>query len=119
MTRKIHTPPPEFIHKITSKTIKFYENIFGTSFPFSKLDQVVCPTVRYAGMESAGCIVYSESFFAVKRKEIWTESETIKGCTILMHEISHQWFGDMVTMKWWDDLWLNESFATIISYYAC
>jgi aminopeptidase N len=108
----------DFVHKITDQTIKFYENLFDMKYPFSKLDQVVCPVVRYTGMESAGCIVYNESFFVIRDYNTWTETDMIKGCVILMHEICHMWFGDLVTMKWWDDLWLNESFATTMSYIA-
>jgi len=104
---------------LVEKTIKFYEEIFGVKFPFAKLDHVLCPDVRYTAMESAGCVTYSEVTLSNKRADQMTTSERIVFNMVLQHELAHHWFGNMVTMKWFNDLWLNESFASLIGYIAC
>lgn len=105
---------------LVEKTIKYYENeLFGMKFPFRKLDHVICPDVRYAAMESAGCITYSEMNLTSKSLDTWSNSERIFFHMVVQHELAHQWFGNMVTMKWWDNIWLNESFASLIGYIAC
>jgi alanyl aminopeptidase len=88
------------------------EAYFGMPFPFAKLDQLVIPqTVTFAAMENAGLVTWSEGVLLATPQE-----ETIKWkrvqASINAHEIAHQWFGDFVTLAWWDDVWLNESFAT-------
>ncbi len=65
-------------------------------------------------MENVGCILFTDLY--IQREEVFTKVRRQNTFVTLLHEISHMWFGDLVTMKWWDDLWLNESFANFISY---
>lgn len=104
--------------EVCRKGIEFYENIFGCEYPFDHLDLVMCPSVMYAAMESAACITFKENMFMCYRLDQMTQNKVMGGVVTILHEISHQWFGNMVTMHWWGDIWLNESFATLISYYA-
>lgn len=92
--------------------LSFYSRLFDFEYPFLKLDLVLCPNLCFAGMESAACIVVSETSISL-------DLDYVQTLSLLMHEVSHMWFGDLVTMKWWSDIWLNESFATLISYVAC
>ena len=92
--------------------IKVYQELFQCAYPFTKLDLILVPNVRYGGMECAACIVCNES-------SINLQNDQVGSINLLLHELSHMWFGDLVTMKWWSDIWLNESFATLISYLAC
>jgi alanyl aminopeptidase len=88
------------------------ENYFGMPFPFAKLDQLVIPqTVTFSAMENAGLVTWSESVLLAQPKDESIQWRRLQA-SINAHEIAHQWFGDYVTLAWWDDVWLNESFAT-------
>ena len=102
--------------RITKGSIRFYEQMFDTPYPFDKLDQIFCPDYAMGAMENVGAITYNDDY--VPREENFTRYKTENIFNTIAHEISHQWFGNLVTMKWWDDLWLNESFANMISYMA-
>jgi aminopeptidase N len=102
--------------RITKKGIAFYEVMFSTPYPFGKLDQVFCADYQMGAMENVGNITYNDDY--VSRGEKRTRSSIENTYNTILHEISHMWFGNLVTMQWWDDLWLNESFANMISYMA-
>ncbi|MET0789765.1 MAG: aminopeptidase N [Cellulomonas sp.] len=97
---------------ITRAGFEFYEEAFGVPYPFAKYDQLFVPEFNAGAMENAGAVTFLESYvFRSKVPEATIERRAVT----ILHELAHMWFGDLVTMRWWDDLWLNESFATYIS----
>ena len=104
---------PEDIFKVTIAGMKFYSGYFGHPFPFNKYDQIFCPEYNYGAMENVGLVTINE-LYCFKSKP--TQRALAQRAITILHELAHMWFGDMVTMKWWDNLWLNESFATFISH---
>ncbi|OFT45075.1 aminopeptidase N [Brachybacterium sp. HMSC06H03] len=100
---------------VTRAGIEFYEDAFDQDFPFRKYDQVFVPEYNMGAMENPGAITYVESY--VFRSDVADAVRERRDLTIL-HELAHMWFGDLVTMRWWDDLWLNESFAEYASTLA-
>ena len=95
--------------------IKFYEGLFKIKFPFSKYDQIFCPEYNMGAMENVGLITFHENYVYKLQP---TMTMILKRLETVLHELSHMWFGDFVTMEWWDNLWLNESFAVFISTLA-
>lgn len=89
---------------------------FDVPYPFDKLDLVLLPGFPYGGMEHAGAIFYREASLVFDHEP--TVDEQVRRSTLIYHELSHQWFGNLVTMKWFDDLWLKEGFATFFGYRA-
>ena len=104
---------PEDIFRVTIAGMKFYSEYFGHPFPFNKYDQIFCPEYNYGAMENVGLVTINEGY-CFKSKP--TQRAMAQRAITILHELAHMWFGDMVTMKWWDNLWLNESFATFISH---
>ena len=100
---------PDEIFEITRQGFDFYQQAFGVRYPFGKYDQLFVPEYKSGAMENAGCVTFLEDY--VFRSRV-TDSEREERADTILHEMAHMWFGDMVTMRWWDDLWLNESFAT-------
>ena len=96
------------------ESLAWLQDYFGADYPFGKLDFVLIPGFPYGGMEHAGAIFYRES--ALTFDHTPTASEEVRRSTLVYHEVAHQWFGNLVTMKWFDDLWLKEGFATFIAY---
>ena len=100
---------------ITRQGFAFFEHAFDTAYPFEKYDQIFVPEFNAGAMENAACVTFREDY--VFRSRVTDAAFETRANTIL-HEMAHMWFGDLVTMRWWDDLWLNESFAEWASHYA-
>ncbi|PRX96207.1 aminopeptidase N [Allonocardiopsis opalescens] len=100
---------------VTKRGFDFYHRLFGLRYPFGKYDQLFVPEFNAGAMENAGAVTFLEDY--VFRSRV-TDARYERRAETILHEMAHMWFGDLVTMRWWDDLWLNESFATYASVYC-
>ena len=100
---------------MTEQGFAFFEDAFDYPYPFGKYDQLYVPEYNMGAMENAGCVTLRDEYLPRSRQDgAFYEFR----CSVILHEMAHMWFGDLVTMKWWDDLWLNESFAEWACYHA-
>jgi len=103
------------IFEVTKQGFAYFEDAFDMAYPFGKYDQLFVPEYNMGAMENAGCVTFRDEYIFRSRQ---TRASYEGRANTILHEMAHMWFGDLVTMKWWDDLWLNESFAEWAAHQA-
>ena len=112
---KVH---PEEWFRLTRKGFDYYEEYFDQPYPYSKYDQLIVPDFNSGGMENVAAVTYDENMLSENLSNDPAHPHRLYVSHVLLHEMAHMWFGNLVTMKWWNGLWLKESFADLMSFMA-
>ncbi|XP_056608835.1 aminopeptidase N-like isoform X2 [Triplophysa dalaica] len=111
----IETGQGDYALKLTFPILKFFEMYYNTTYPLSKSDQIALPDFSAGAMENWGLVTYRETSLLYNPKVSSIANRQLVA-TVISHELAHMWFGNLVTMSWWNNVWLNEGFATYVSY---
>lgn len=106
----------QYALSIMSKTVKIFEDVFKIKYELGKLDMIALPDFNLGGMENWGLITYRETALLYDKNHVSLHKKQ-SIANVIVHEIAHQWFGNLVTPSWWDDIWLSEGFARYFQYY--
>ncbi len=115
LARELEAQAPEVL-ELTAACLDEFHRLFGVRYPWGEYHQAFVPDFNAGAMENPGCVTFRDAY--VFRSRV-TDAERSQRATTIAHEMAHMWFGNLVTMRWWDDLWLNESFAEYLAYRVC
>ena len=109
------TSTPEAIFTVTRQGLDFYDRAFGYPYPWGKYDSIFVPEYNLGAMENPGLVTFTEGFI---HRGAATRADRARRAEVILHEMAHMWFGDLVTPRWWDGTWLKESFADLMGYHV-